>query len=145
MGKTGRSGRLLVPDMRAFELNHIAVEATGMPADVTIDNATRVMRPQDRSGVVVKIPIKFSHGALVHLVDEAGKPLPIGSAARLRTTGAAVPVGYDGQAYIESLSPRNELTVALPDGRHCTVEFEYHPLPGEIPDIGPLRCVEQQP
>jgi len=145
VGTTGSSGRLLVPDMRAFEINHIAVEATGLPADVTINNATRVMRPQDRSGVVVKIPIKFSHGALLHLVDESGKPLGPGSSAKLAATGAAVPVGYDGEVYVEDLSPRNELVVDLPEGRHCTVSFEYHRVPNEIPDIGPLRCVEKEP
>jgi outer membrane usher protein len=145
VGKTGSSGRLLVPDMRAFELNHIAVEATGLPADVTIDNAERVMRPQDRSGVVVKIPIKFSHGALLRLVDEAGNPVPPGSTATLLATKAAVPVGYDGEVYVEELSSRNELDVELPKGQHCTAVFEYHAIAGEIPEIGPVRCVEQKP
>jgi outer membrane usher protein len=142
VGKTGSSGRLLVPDMRAFELNHVAVEAIGLPADVAIQNPARVMRPQDRSGVVVKIPIKFSHGALLRLVDESGKSIPPGSAARLVATGAAVPVGYDGEVYVEELSPRNQLTVELPNGQHCTAEFEYHAIAGEIPEIGPVRCVE---
>ena len=36
MGSTNSSGRLLVPDMRAFDLNHIAIEATDIPPDVTI-------------------------------------------------------------------------------------------------------------
>jgi outer membrane usher protein len=145
VGKTGSSGRLLVPDMRAFELNHIAVQATGLPADVTIDNAERVMRPQDRSGVVVRIPIKFSHGALLRITDEAGKPIPPGSSAKLVATGATVPVGYDGEVYVEELSPSNQLDVELPKGQHCTAVFEYHPIGGEIPEIGPVRCVEQKP
>lgn len=145
VGSTGGSGRLLVPDMRSFELNHIAVETTGLPADVSINDPARAMRPQDRSGVVVKIPIKFSHGALLLLVDAFGKPIPPGSSATLRATGVAVPVGYDGQAYVEDLSSSNELTVEQPDGRRCTVMFAYHPVPREIPDIGPLRCVEQKP
>jgi outer membrane usher protein len=145
VGKTGSSGRLLVPDMRAFELNHIAVEATGLPADVTINNAERVMRPQDRSGVVVKIPIKFSHGALLRLVDESGKPIPTGSAATLVATRATVPVGFDGEVYVEELGPSNQLAVELPKGKRCTAVFEYHAIGGEIPEIGPVKCVEQKP
>ena len=145
VGYTNRSGRLLVPDMRAFDLNHPAIAATQLPADVTLNDATREIRPQDRSGVVVRFPIKVSHGALIQLVYESGLPVPVGSSARLKATGVAVPVGYDGEAYVEDLSPSNELTVEGPDGRHCTVVFDYHPIPGEIPTIGPVRCVENKP
>ena len=60
----------------------------------------------------------------------------------LRATGVIVPVGYDGDAYVEDLSPHNKITVETPNGRHCTVIFDYQPLPGEIPSIGPLRCME---
>jgi outer membrane usher protein len=54
-------------------------------------------------------------------------------------------VGYDGQAYLEDLSPHNKLMVELADGKHCTAVFDYKPLPGDIPTIGPLRCEEVQP
>lgn len=145
VGITSSSGRLLVPDMRSFDLNRIAIEATDLPADVSIQSASREMRPQDRSGVVVKFPIKISHGALLLLVDGAGVPVPLGSSAKLEAGGVAVPVGYDGEAYVEDLSSYNELTVELPNGRHCTVVFDYRPAPGDIPTIGPLRCVEQRP
>ncbi|MGA9585977.1 MAG: fimbria/pilus outer membrane usher protein [Terracidiphilus sp.] len=145
VGTTNSSGRLLVPDMRSFDLNHIAISATDIPADVAIDTATREMRPQDRSGIVVKFPVKFSHGALLQLVDERGKALSLGSSATLVATGVTVPVGYDGSAYVEDLSAHNEVRVVRMDGRSCTVLFEYKAVPGDIPSIGPLRCVEQTP
>lgn len=145
VGRTGASGRLLVPDMRSFQLNHITIEPTDLPADVTIHDASRTVRPQDRSGVVVKFSMKVSHGALLHLVDESGTPVPLGSSARLLATGAVVPVGYDGEAYVEDLNPHNEISVERPDGSHCQAAFDYHPSPGEIPSIGPVRCTERKP
>jgi outer membrane usher protein len=145
VGVTDSSGRLLVPDMRAFDVNHIAIEATDIPADVTVNDTARVVRPQDRSGVVVKFPITVSHGALVRLTDETGEPIPLGSVARLKGVEAAAPVGYEGEAYMEGLAPHNKLTVTLPDGRTCTVAFDYKPVHGEIPTIGPLRCVGREP
>jgi len=145
VGRGNSSGRLLVPDMRSFDLNHIAIVSTDIPPDATIDDATREVRPQDRSGVVLRFPVKISHGALLRLTDEAGVQLPVGSTATLRATGVAVPVGYDGDAYVVDLSPRNEVTVERPDGRRCSVAFDYRPVPGEIPMIGPLRCQEQRP
>jgi len=145
VGSTNSSGRLLVPDMRAFDLNQISIAPTDIPPDVTIDVAARQVRPQDRSGVVLKFPIKFSHGALLRLVDEAGVAVPLGSTATLRATGVVVPVGYDGDAYVEDLSPHNQLAVEFPDGRRCVAAFDYAPVTGEIPSIGPLRCLERKP
>jgi outer membrane usher protein len=142
VGTTGASGRLLVPDMRSFDLNHVTIEATDIPPDATINDATHAVRPQDRSGVVIRFPVKISHGALLTLVDDTGEPLPVGSAAKLRATGELVPVGYDGDAYVQDLGTTNEIEVELPDGRHCTTTFSYHPVTGEIPKIGPLRCKE---
>jgi outer membrane usher protein len=145
VGKTNSAGRLLVPDMRSFDLNRIAIVATDIPADAIINTASGEIRPQDRSGVVVKFPVKFSRGALVRLVDERDIPIPLGSVATLQATAAVFPVGYDGEVYVENLSPHNELSVERPDGQHCTIAFEYKPLPGDIPSIGPLRCLELKP
>lgn len=145
VGTTNSSGKLLVPDMRSFDLNHISIDATDIPADVTLDNPSRQLRPQDRSGVVIRFPIKFSHGALLRLVDAAGLPIPLGSTARLQATGVAVPIGYDGDAYVEDLGPQNQLLVERTDGQHCTVSFRYRPVAREIPSIGPLKCVVQKP
>jgi outer membrane usher protein len=145
VGSTSSSGRLLVPDMRSFDLNHIAIAATDIPPDVTIDMATREMRPQDRSGVVVKFPVKISHGALLKLVDEVGVPMPIGTSVTLRSTGVSFPVGYDGDAYLEDLGSHNELIVESVDGKRCSISFDYKPVEGEIPLIGPLRCAPRKP
>jgi outer membrane usher protein len=145
VGMTNSSGRLLVPDMRSFDLNHIAISATDIPSDVTIDDPKMEMRPQDRSGVVVKFPVKISHAALLRLIDEAGAPMSLGSAATLQATGVTVAVGYDGDAYVEDLSPHNELSVEGLNGRRCTVAFDYKPVAGDIPSIGPLRCLVNKP
>jgi len=145
VGRTDSAGRLLVPDMRSFDLNHIAIEPVDIPADATIDLATREFRPQDLSGVVIKFPVKISHGALLKLVDKSGAPIPVGSTGKLRSTGVAVPIGYDGNAYVQDLDPTNTIDVELPDARRCSVVFNYKPLSGDIPLIGPLTCREKQP
>ena len=145
VGHTDAAGRLLVPDLRSFDVNHVAIEPTDVPVDATVPYTGRDVKPQDRSGVVVRFPIKTSHGALLRLVDEAGAPIKVGSTATLAATGVTVPVGYDGAAFVEDLTPQNNrVTVQLPDGRRCAATFAYHPATGEIPNIGPLRCQLQQ-
>ncbi len=144
-GRTNSAGRLLVPDLRSFDVNRIGIDPTDIPPDAAIAFTTREVRPQDRSGVVVRFPVQISHGALLRLVDEAGMPMAVGSTARLRATGTTVPVGYDGNAYVLDLDAHNELDVGRPDGRRCTVAFDYQPVPGDIPTIGPLPCREEKP
>jgi outer membrane usher protein len=143
VGRTSSSGRLLVPDMRSFELNNIRIEPTDIPPDATLLTDKREIRPQDRSGVVVKFPIKFNRAALLQLVDAAGAAIPLGSTATLTATGAVYPTGYDGDVYVENLDFHNELTIEQPNGQRCTVAFDYKPLPNDIPSIGPLRCMEK--
>jgi len=145
VGTTDRSGRLLVPDMRSFEVNHIGIEPKDVPADADLGLDKRIVRPQDRSGVVIRFPIQYSRGALLKLVDNSGLPIPLGSRAALLGSGAVAPVGYDGEAYIEGLGPHNRLTVEFESGKRCAVAFDYKPVPGDIPTIGPLRCQEVKP
>jgi outer membrane usher protein len=142
VGRTNAKGLLLVPDLRSFDINHIGIEASDVPADVTIDTAAREVRPQDRSGVVVRFPAQISHGALLVLIDESGVPLPVGSTATVRATGAIEPVGYDGDSYVTGLQAHNLLDVVRPDGSSCSLSFEYHAKVGDLPTIGPLTCKE---
>jgi outer membrane usher protein len=142
---TNAAGRLLVPGLRAFEINRLAVDPADIPQDASLNDAAREVRPQDRSGVVVRFPVKMSRGALLRLVDGAGTPVPVGSTATLKSTGEAVPVGYDGDAYVEGLEPQNEVAVELANGQRCSVSFSYQPVPGEIPSIGPLTCRDKKP
>jgi outer membrane usher protein len=79
------------------------------------------------------------------LVDETGAAVPLGSTATLLATSVVVPVGYDGDAYVEDLSLHNQLAIEFPDGHRCSVAFDYSPVTGEIPSIGPLRCLEKKP
>jgi outer membrane usher protein len=143
VGRTDSAGRLLVPDLRSFDINHISIEPTDVPVDTTVPFAAREVRPQDRSGVIVRYPLQTSHGALLRLIGTTGKPVPVGSIATLQSSGASVPVGYDGEAYLLDLQPHNDVRVQWPDGRRCAVSFGYQHKPGEIPVIGPLPCSEQ--
>ncbi|QYE33620.1 fimbria/pilus outer membrane usher protein (plasmid) [Polymorphobacter sp. PAMC 29334] len=144
VGTTDRHGRLLVPELRSFDLNHLSIEPNDVPLDSDLDTAGRLVRPQDRSGVVVRFPVKPSNAALLRMVAADGNPIPIGSTARL-ANGEAVPVGYDGEAFLPGLSARNDVQVERADGGRCVVHFEYAPVVGQVPVIGPLRCIAQTP
>jgi outer membrane usher protein len=54
-------------------------------------------------------------------------------------------VGYDGQAYVEGLAAHNQLSIVRADASPCVVNFDYLPVPGNIPTIGPLVCQDLKP
>ena len=140
MGRTDGSGRLPVPELSAFQINHLSIDPTDIPADVSVAAADLRVRPIDRTGVVVKFPVRVSRGALIRLVNERGEPLPIGSELVVNDSAARLAVGYDGESYAEDLLDANVATVYLPDGRQCTARFDYRPVAGDVQTIGPVIC-----
>jgi outer membrane usher protein len=140
VGRTDSSGRLLAPDLRSWDVNRLSIEPADVPIDAQVPYTERQVRPPDRSGIVVKFPIRKTNGALLMLVDEAGRPIPVGSSATLEATGVDYTIGYDGQAFVEGLQAQNRLVVLLPEGGRCVVGFAYAPLAGDIPKLGPLTC-----
>jgi outer membrane usher protein len=143
VGRTDSSGRILVPDLRAFDANHISIDPNGVPITDTLESAARTVRPQERSGVVVSFPIRRSNAALLKLTDGAGLPLPLGSVVTLLRNATAVPMGYDGAVYLENLEPEgNRLEVLSPDGKRCAVLFDVPFQDGNVPTIGPFVCRE---
>ena len=145
VGRTDSRGRFLVPDLRSFEINQLSIEPLDAPITADVPLTQREVRPQDRSGVIVRLPVINKRSALLRLVDASGKPIRVGSAATLSSTGVAVPVGYDGEAFLVDLQSRNEVVVEQPDRRRCVVTFDYQDVAGEIPVLGPLPCKGQTP
>lgn len=140
VGRTDSAGQIFVPDLRSYDVNHLSIAPEDVPADATLNSANRDVRISERSGVVLSVPIQFSRAAIAVLMDETGKPVAFGSAATLRSTGNTLTVGYDGELYILDLDPHNELDVQFPNGGRCVAEFDYKPVPGEIPTIRPVIC-----
>ena len=117
-----------MPDLRSFDINHISIDPTDLPIDALAPTTTREVRPPDRSGVVVKFPVRTAHAALLVLRDEAGRPIPVGSTATLRSNGAVSP-----------------LDVQLAGDGRCEVVFPFTPIKGDIPKLGPLTCRKAAP
>lgn len=138
--RTGPSGLVLVPDLRSYEANRIGINADDVPADSDMETTQRIVRPQDRSGVVVKFPIHASQGALLRVVGPDGAAIPVGSTAALKGTREQETFGYDGETFLRGLSSRNVITVTRPDGTTCQAAFDYHVRRGTIPRIGPITC-----
>jgi outer membrane usher protein len=143
IGTTDGQGMLLVAPLRAYQKNQLSIDPMQLPADVRIERVKTVATPSDRAGTLVRFGITPVNAAALLLVDEAGKPLPLGSRVRANAQdGEPALVGFDGAVYLESLEARNTLDVQMPGG-HCRASFDYRKDGAGIPQIGPLRCATE--
>jgi outer membrane usher protein len=140
VGKTNASGRLIVPDLRPYENNSIALDPLNLPMDAQAGQLSRVVRPNDQSGVVVDFAISRGAAARLHFIDTGGKDLPLGSMVALSDGSSAAPVGFDALTYLTHLKAKNHVEVALPNGSYCSADFPFDAALGKIETIGPIPC-----
>ena len=92
IGRTDSRGKLLVPTLRAYERNAISIDPRSLPVDADATRTQATVTPAGRSGVVVDFGVKTDvQGAVVVVVDAAGRPLRAGSHARLDALGRSHP------------------------------------------------------
>jgi outer membrane usher protein len=137
-GRTNSSGLLLLPNLRGWEPNRIALVPLDLPGDVVAGALSQNVRIPAGSGQHVSFNLHRGESALLHLADSAGKSIPAGSVATLGT--ATMPVGHDGAVFVTELKASNRLEVQTLRGR-CAVTFTFKPHPGALPDLGTLTCV----
>ncbi|TCU41428.1 fimbria/pilus outer membrane usher protein [Rhizobium azibense] len=142
VGKTNRSGRILVPNLNSYEPNTVSIDPKNLPVDADVPATKEVVVPADRSGVVVKFGLSDApQAALVTIKDQNGTPLQAGLSGNLQGSSDEFVIGYDGQAYIRGLGARNAIDVTLDDGSKCHAEFSYKPQPGKQVVINDVKCL----
>ena len=140
-GLTNSSGRLLIPNLAAYQPTHISIDATRIPVDQDMPVDSFIIAPRRGAAAILNVPRAPSvDAALLDLVDVSGAPLPPGGVGELNGVRGAFLVGYDGAAFVEGLGRQNVLRIDYPGGRSCVVSFPYQPARGRQVRVGPLRC-----
>lgn len=136
---TGRRGRALVGDLRSYQANRISIDPLSLPATASVTVTAMDAVPMRRSGVVLSFGGGVDRSALIVLRDAAGAFVPVGASVRLGR-GEDVPVGYDGEVWIDGLKAQNELVVITASGT-CRARFPFAPDPDQQQVvIDPVVC-----
>ena len=139
IGRTDRNGRLLVPDLQPYAASRIAIDPSSLPSDTRIPHTVLEIVPRQNAGVVARFAIERYAAATLTLVRADGTVPDVGTLARLDGSELTAMVGYDGVLFIEGLRAQNRVRVG--SGKAvCEVRFDYKPVAGELPVIGPLVC-----
>jgi outer membrane usher protein len=139
VGTTDAGGKLLVPNLRAYEKNPIGIEERDLPLDAVLPSLTQKVVPAYRSGVVVSFPLERTRRALLNVVLEDGTPIPPGASVQVEGQKAHFPVGRDGRLYLEGLQEHNRIR-AVWDGRICEFTLDYPEGNDPMPTLGTFVC-----
>jgi outer membrane usher protein len=139
VGRTNRSGKLVVTNLRPYERTRLALDPMALGDEVTIDTAEQQVVPAARTGVPVRFGLQVGGSARVRLVDGAGAPIAAGARAVVNGS-TAVPVGFDGELYAGALRAANTVVVTLPGGATCRAAFARPAGRSTLRPIGPVAC-----
>lgn len=140
-GRTDVSGRLLVPGLSAYQRNRISIDPTNLPLDANLATTAHLIAPTDRAGVVVRFDTGgVAASALISFRDGQGQFVAVGSSGQLDGAPDPFIVGYDGEAYVEHLTPTNRVRIVMPTGAACVATFAYAPNASGQTRIDNIPC-----
>ena len=143
-GRTRSDGRLLVPNLRSYEVNRLEINEQDLPLDYRVEKYDREIIPAPRSGVVVDFGLQRMSaifGRLVLLEQDRATPLEHMS---LAIDGMAADLswrsGLDGEFYLENIpSGGHDLLGMNGDRRYrCPIV-----IPADVEtlfDLGEVNC-----
>ncbi len=141
LARTNQDGKALVPRLLPYQPNSIRLNPSELPISAELDSIEQVVVPGNRSGVIVKFPVRSGRGALIKIVFDDGQPAPAGAQIELLGDKQEFFVARRGEAFITGLQSANQLRLKWA-GASCTFAVDL-PAPGgqdEILRIGPLTC-----
>lgn len=138
-GETGLGGKLLVPNLRAYEKNPIRIEEGDLPLDSSLPYVTYDAIPAYRSGVSVPFPLKKIKRAVLAVVLEEGGTPPTGAIVTIEGNEREFPLGRDGKVFLEGLHEHNDIHILWAVGS-CRFSLEYPRTDDPMPYLGTRVC-----
>jgi outer membrane usher protein len=136
---TDRRGLAMVPSLPAYNRNLISLDESSLPLNVDVDLSDKIVVPMALSGLLVKFKSQQVQGAVLALVTEEGKELPLGAEVTVNDDKVVYEVALHGEAYI----PEIKFPVAVSvhwDGHTCQAAVAPPESKEPLPRIGPIPC-----
>jgi outer membrane usher protein len=139
VGRTNARGFFVIPELRPYDRNQIAVRETDLPLDATVGALKIDASPYFRSGLLVEFPVRRVRAGVLYLQLESGFSLPSGALVHIEGQSETFPVALHGEVYLTGFTDRNRL-VATWKGASCTIEVVYPETTDPLPDLGRHIC-----
>jgi outer membrane usher protein len=137
VGRTSKSGRLLVENIPAQATVKIDVDADQLPAEAVVREATHHIRVPRRAVAIVRIDAVTFRPVMRALVDPAGRPIAPGTPVRILPSDEMSLTGFDGLVELNAGAAPSQLVVGRP-GQTCIVELAGQDIAADA--SVPLMC-----
>ena len=138
-GVTNARGYLLIPDLRGWQRNRLAIDPDRLGANYRLSALERFVTPADAGGTLVRFGVEKTHPAIVILLGPEGRPVPAGTPGKASGQAADILVGFDGEAYLDN-APSGTVIEMEVGGVSCRYQLPAVDGASEQPRLGPLAC-----
>jgi outer membrane usher protein len=144
VGRTGRTGALLVPDLQAYYGNRLDIADTDVPLTYAVPRASVTLAPPYRGGAVARFPVRELRQVVgrVRLVEGFDERTPAYGAMRVTVSGTTLesPLGTNGNFYFENLPPGQHVAVVEHVGATCSFVLDVPSVSEPITNVGTQQC-----
>jgi outer membrane usher protein len=138
-GRTDSTGKLLVPNLRTYETTYLRIEDSDVPIAYEMADLRQPIFLPTRGGTRAQFSVHAYDGVILRLRLQDGSPVPAGAQVAVPGIDASMPVGFDGQTYLDRPAQENRLEARWP-GHRC---LAYWTTPQS--DTVDVRCEEVKP
>jgi len=138
-GLTDARGYLLIPDLRGWQRNRLAIDPDRLGANYRLSALDQFVTPADAGGTLVHFGVEKLRPAIAVLLGPDGKPVAAGTAGRIAAQNADVLVGFEGEAYVENASAGTVIDMNV-DGVACSYHLPAFGSSNTQVRLGPLAC-----
>jgi outer membrane usher protein len=145
IGKTGRSGDVLVPDLQAYYGNILNIADGDIPIQYSVGNAGMTLAPPYRGGAVARFDVQKVQRVLGRLRINNGREETYQQYGELTVTTTAgrsygSPIGNDGTFYFEDLPKGTHTAVMQYNESRCTFTLIIPNSNDMVLDLGTVKC-----
>jgi outer membrane usher protein len=144
VGRTGRHGDVVVPNLLAYYGNHVSINDADVPMDRDLPRDTVLLAPPFRGGAIALFPAPRPSrvtGQFVVLRDR-GVVTPANWGLTITTPSGSLAsgLGGDGAFYVENLPPGNYAATIEGDGLRCRATLHVPASQDAVIKSGVTTC-----
>jgi outer membrane usher protein len=150
VGKTGRNGDLLVPDLHAYYANILDVADGDIPIQYAVPDIDQTIALPYRGGAVAVFGVQKVQRVVgtIKVAENGEDRIPSYGEITIVTKGREVtsPIGSTGRFYFEDLAAGAYNAVIRDSaGKECSLTVTVPSSDGTLVNLGSLRCEARQP
>jgi len=144
IGRTGRNGTILIPDLQAYYGNRLGIADGDVPLTHSVPRSALTLAPPYRGGAVAEFPVRQLRQVVgrVRLIEGFDERTPAFGEMRVTVNGRTIesPLGRNGNFYYENLPPGQHVAVVDDGDITCSIVLDVPSVGDPVVNVGTQQC-----